>query len=99
MLEKYPEFEAHARALDINQTKWRDILYCFTESTTFTFTDTKIAEDKTITYKILKIEMKRRFFGDDYRRTLQHKFRELTLRKGSNVNTFIDELTLRILRY
>ena len=99
MLEKHPEFEAHARALDINQTKWRDILYCFTESTTFTFTDTKIAEDKTITYKILKIEMKRRFFGDDYRRTLQHKFRELTLRKGSNVNMFIDELTLRILRY
>ena len=99
MLEKYPEFEAHARALDINQNKWRDILYSFTESTTFTFTDTKIAEDKTITYKILKIEMKRRFFRDDYRRTLQHKFRELTLRKGSNVNTFIDELTLRILRY
>ena len=99
MLEKYPEFEAHARALDINQNKWRDILYSFTESTTFTFTDTKIAEDKTITYKILKIEMKRRVFRDDYRRTLQHKFRELTLRKGSNVNTFIDELTLRILRY
>ena len=97
MLEKYPEFEA--RALDINQNKWRDILLCFTESTAFTFTDTKIAEDKTITYNILKIEMKRRFFGDDYRRTLQHKFRELTLRKGSNVNTFIDELTLRILRY
>ena len=99
MLEKYPEFEAHARALDINQNKWKDILLCFTESTAFTFTDTKIAEDKTITYNILKIEMKRRFFGDDYRRTLQHKFRELTLRKGSNVNTFIDELTLRILRY
>ena len=98
MLEKYPEFEAHARALDINQNKWKDILLCFTESTAFTFTDTKIAEDKTITYNILKIEMKRRFFGDDYRRTLQHKFRELTLRKGSNVNTFIDELTLRILR-
>ena len=97
MLEKYPEFEA--RALDINQNKWRDILLCFTESTAFTFTDTKIAEDKTITYNILKIEMKRRFFGDDYCRTLKHKFRELTLRKGINVNTFIDELTLRILRY
>ena len=73
MLEKYPEFEA--RALDINQNKWRDILLCFTESTAFTFTDMKIAEDKTITYNILKIEMKRRFFGDDYCRTLQHKFR------------------------
>ena len=97
MLEKYPEFEA--RALDINQNKWRDILLCFTESTAFTFTDMKIAEDKTITYNILKIEMKRRFFGDDYCRTLQHKFRKLTLRKGINVNTFIDELTLRILRY
>ena len=40
--------------------------------------------------------MEKRFFGDDYRRTLQHKFRELTFRKGSNVNTFIDELTKTI---
>ena len=37
--------------------------------------------------------MKKCFFGDYYRRTLQHKFRELIFRKGSNVNTFIDELT------
>ena len=35
-------------------------------------------------------------FGDDCRRTLQHKFRELIFRKGSNVNTFIDELTKAI---
>ena len=47
-------------------------------------------------YNTLKIEMKKRFWGDDYRRTLQHKFCELIFRKGSNVNTFIDELTKTI---
>ena len=40
--------------------------------------------------------MKKRFFGDEYRRTLQHKFRELIFRKESNVNTFIDELSKTI---
>ena len=90
------EFEAHTRALDVNQNKWRDILLCCTESTAFTFIVTKIAEDETITYNTLKIEMKKRFFGDDYRRTRQHKFRELIFRKGSSINTFIDELTKTI---
>ena len=87
------EFDVNARALDINQNNWRDILLCFTESTAFTFVPTKIAEDDATTYNTLKIEMKKRFFGDDCRRTLQHKFRELIFRKGSNVNTFIEELT------
>ena len=62
----------------------------------FTFVATKIAEDETIMYNTLKIEMKKRFWGDGYRRTLQHKFCELIFRKGSNVNTFIDELTKTI---
>lgn len=41
------KFEAHARALDINQVKWKDNLLCCTESTVFTFMAT---EDETITY-------------------------------------------------
>ena len=87
------EFEAHTRALDINQEKWRDILPSCTESIAFTFIATKIVEDETITYNTLKIEMKRRFFGGDYRRTLQYKLSELIFRKGINVSTFIEELT------
>ena len=87
------EFEAHTRALDINQEKWRDILRSCTESIAFTFIATKIVEGETITYNTLKIEMKRRFFGGDYRRTLQHKLSELIFRKGINVSTFIEELT------
>ena len=87
------EFEAHTRALDINQEKWRDILPSFTESIAFTFIATKIVEDETITYNTLKIEMKRSFFGGEYRRTLHHKLSELIFRKGINVSTFIEELT------
>ena len=75
------EFEAHTRALDINQEKWRDILPSCTESIAFTFIATKIVEDETITYNTLKIEMKRRFFGGDYRRTLQYKLSELISEK------------------
>ena len=86
-------FEAHTRALDINQEKWRDILRSCTESIAFTFIATKIVEGETITYNTLKIEMKRRFFGGDYRRTLQHKLSELIFRKAINVSTFIEELT------
>ena len=84
-------FKAHARALDINQNKWRDILPCCTQSTAFTFFATKIPEDEAITYNTLKIEMKKRFFGDDYRRILQ-QISWTIFRKGSNINTFIDEL-------
>ena len=77
------EFEAHAKALDINQTKWRDILLCSTESTAFSFIAEKIGDDDTITYNNLKIELKRRFFGDDYRRTLQNEFRDLFFKKDT----------------
>ena len=84
------EFDVNARALDINQNNWRDILLCCTESRAFTFVP------DAITHNTLKIEMKKCFFGDDCCRTLQHKFRELIFRKGGNVNTFIDELTKAI---
>ena len=69
------------------------MLSCCTESTAFTSIATKVAEDETITSNTLKIKMKRGFFGDDYCKTFQHKFRELTFRKGINENTFIAELT------
>ena len=46
------EFKAHARVLGINQNKWRDTLFCCTESTAFTFIATKILEDETITYNL-----------------------------------------------
>ena len=90
------QFEAHAKALGIENTKWRDILLCSTESTAFSFIAGKISDDNTISYNNLKIELKRRFFGDDYRRTLQNKFRELVFKKGTVVNTFIDQLTQTI---
>ena len=57
------EFDVNARALDINQNNWRDILLCCTESTAFTFVPTKIAEDDATTYSTLKIEIKKRFWG------------------------------------
>ena len=90
------EFEAHAKALDVNPTKWKDILLCSTESTAFTFIANKISEDNNITYDTLKAEMKTRFFGEDYRRTLENKFRELVFKKGTIVNSFIDILTKTI---
>ena len=85
------EHEAHVRALGVADNKFRDILLCSTESTAFTFLAQKISDDNNV-----KIEMKRRFFGDDYRRTLQNKFRELVFRKGMMTNAFIDELAKTI---
>ena len=86
------EFEAHAKALGIDQTKWRDVLLCSTESTAFTFIAQKIADSSDVSYANIKIELKRRFAGDDYRRTLQNKFRDLIFTKNTVINKFIDDL-------
>ena len=85
-----------SQALDVNQTKWRDILLCCTELAALRFVATKIAENETITYNTFKIEVKTSFFRDDYCRTLQHKFCELIFIKRSNAGWFLDEVTKAI---
>ena len=90
------EFETHVKALGVTENKYRDILLCSTESTAFTFLAQKISDDTIISYNNVKIEMKRRFFGDDYHRTLQNKFDELVFRIGMIANVFIDDLSKTI---
>ena len=89
------EFEAHVKALGVTENKYRDILLCSTESTAFTFLAQKIFDD-TISYNNVKVEMKRRFFEDDFRRTLQNRFGELVFGKGMPTNVFIDDLSKTI---
>ena len=82
------EFDAHMKALGIEDSKWRHMLLCTTESTAFSFIAQRISEDNTISYHSIKTELKRRFAGDDYCRTLQNKFRDLVF----TINKFVDEL-------
>ena len=67
------EFEAHCKALGVADDRMKQVLLVSTESTAFSFLSQKMADNADITFANLKIEMKRRFYGEDYKRGLQNK--------------------------
>ena len=72
--------------------KRKDVLLCCTEGSAFTFTSKSILENPGITYDNLKQAIKREFCGEEYKRTLQAKLRNLRFRKGMKVTSFAHEL-------
>ena len=90
------EFEAHCKAIGVDDARSKEVLLVSTESTAFSFLSQKMADDNAVTYANLKIEMKRRFYGEDYRRGLQNKYRAMVFKKGTEINEFVDKLTKTI---
>ncbi len=72
--------------------KRKDVLLCCTEGSAFTFTSKSILENPGITYDNLKQAIKIEFCGEEYKRTLQAKLRNLRFRKGMKVTSFAHEL-------
>ena len=65
-----PQFEGHLRALEIENDKKLDILFCCVEGTVFSYLYNLKAADANITYAQIKDEFEQRFCGDEYKRNL-----------------------------
>ena len=65
-----PQFERHLRALEIENDKKLDILFCCVEGTVFPYLYNLRAADANITYAQIKDEFEQRFCGDEYKKIL-----------------------------
>ena len=65
-----PQFEGHLRALEIENDKKLDILFCCVEGTVFSYLYNLRAADANITYAQIKDEFEQRFCGDEYKKIL-----------------------------
>ena len=92
------QFEAQLKALGIKdeQNKWRDLLLCCTDGSAFAYASQAIVASADISYVNLKKSMKERFCGDDYKRNLQAKLRNLRFRKGTKIIPFVHELRMTV---
>ena len=92
------QFEAQLKALGIKdeQNKWRDLLLCCTDGSTFAYASQAIVTSTDISYVNLKKNMKERFCGDDHKCNRQAKLRNLRFRKGTKIIPFVHELRVTV---
>ena len=86
------EFEAQMKAIGCDNAKHKDILICCCEDAAFSTLVNTLSADNTIDYAGLKAALKAKFCGEDYKRTLQTKLRNIKFEPGMKVATFITEL-------
>ena len=88
------QFEAQLKALEVKNenTKWRDLLLCCTESSAFATVSNAIVSNGDISYEELKKLLQDTYCGPEYKRTLETKLRSLKYRPGQNIPAFCHEL-------
>ena len=86
-------FEAQSDALDVENNKKRQVLLCCLEDSAFTLASQRINTENDITYDNLKAALAEAFSGEDYKRTLETKLRNL---KFTNMNLFCNSLCTMI---
>ena len=67
-------------------------MLCCLEDSAFTLTSQRINAENDITYNNLKAALAEAFSGEDYKRTLETKSRNLKFTKGTNKNLFCNSL-------
>ena len=73
------QFEAQLNALEVKDenTKWRDLLLCCTESSAFATVSNAIVTNGDVSYGNLKKLLQDTYCGPEYKRTLETKLRSL----------------------
>ena len=85
------QFEAQLGALNVNPNQNRQMLLCCLEGSAFSFAAQRIGADD-LPYDELKDDLIERFTGEDYKRKLETKLRNLKFTKGMNINSFSNNL-------
>ena len=85
------QFEAQLGALGINADQNRQMLLCCLEGSAFSYAAQQIGTNN-LAYNDLKNVLVERFTGEDYKRKLETKLRNLKFMKGTNINLFAHTL-------
>ena len=88
--------EAQMAVLGTRDDKKRDTLLCLLESSAFVNATSAIAANNALTYDGLKDFLREKYCGQDYKRSLEQKFRNLRFKPGSAINNFISEISCLI---
>ena len=72
--------------------KKRETLLCCLEKGAFADATASIAEDNEIIYDQLKQALRVRYSGDEYKRALELKLRNLKFKPGTRINSFVHKL-------
>ena len=90
------QFDAHCVMTEIRPPRKLPALLCCLEDTAFAEITQLMADDEDITYEEVRNILVTKFSGADYRRKLQVKLQSLLFTKGTNINSFVHELTTTI---
>ena len=85
------QFEAQLGALGINADQNKQMLLCCLEGSAFSYATQQIGTNN-LAYNDLKNVLVERFTGEDYKRKLETKLRNLKFMKGTNINLFAHTL-------
>ena len=85
------QFQVQLEALGINPDQNRQMLLCCLEGSTFSCSAQQIGTNN-LSYDALKNVLVERFTGEDYKRKLKTKLRNLRFTKGTNINLFAHTL-------
>ena len=86
------QYEAQSDAFGVESNKKRQILLCCLEDNAFTLASQRINAENDIMYDNLKAALAETFSGEDYKKTLEIKLRNLKFTKGTNINLFCNSL-------
>ena len=86
------QFEAQLNVYAIPDDKKNQVLLCCTEGAAFQTVSAYIAANPNANYTDTANHLRDKFTGEDYKRTLETKFRNMIFRKDNNVNVFANEL-------
>ena len=86
------QFNAQIAALGVAADKKNEVLLCCLDDCAFTAASAEIAADANITFDNLVNALKTTFSGEDYKRNVESKLRNLKFSKGTNINNFCNTL-------
>lgn len=86
------QFEAQLAVLEIEDDKRKEVLLCCTEGGAFQTIVAFMSANANATYTDIINHLNTKYSGEEYKRMLEVKLRNLVFKKGMNINSFANDL-------
>ena len=90
------QFEAQLAVLGIGDDKKKEVLLCCTEGGAFQTVVAFLAANIAATYEEVANHLTTKYSGEEYKRTLEVKLRNLVYKKGTNINSYANDLRITV---
>ena len=86
-------------SVEPNKRTWRDVLLVTTADDAFATILADLNENNAISYEAVKTRLTEKYSGEEYKRHLENKLRNLKFRAGTKIPEFLHELRTTIRDY